>query len=116
MSIKAELQEDEQIILSNNSVRTKGLPFLIGRHGELFISNKRLVFKASILNGFGKDIPVEQLKNVEKCFTWHRLIVPFPLPDGIRILYGKNKKFSLRVKERDKWISAIKNVASVNIQ
>ena len=99
-SVKPGLLEDEKIKIESPASFLKGFE-KVG--GKLFLTNKRLIFKAHILNIHRKQINFEfgQISEVEK-----RKISNAP-DNGIRVTMASGENFDFVVQDRDKWLEKL---------
>ncbi|MEF9984096.1 MAG: GRAM domain-containing protein [Oscillospiraceae bacterium] len=86
------------------------------RSGQLYITNKRIVFEGNGMN-MGKEYASVDLSDVlsytnSLTVTLFRLFIP--IPNAIKIVSKKGDNFKFRVYNREKWLKTIATIIAEN--
>ncbi|MTI66299.1 MAG: hypothetical protein FH753_06830 [Firmicutes bacterium] len=106
-----KMLDGEKVIKEGKANRSN---FINAQGGKLYLTNKRLVFV-----GHGKNIgegtiavELNEILTYGKAFTFS-IFLPIPIPNAMKVVTQKGKKYKFTVYGRKKWIKEINNKINV---
>ncbi|MDD5005059.1 MAG: hypothetical protein PHS93_00965 [Candidatus Omnitrophica bacterium] len=103
--------EGEAIVKEGKANKTN---FFISQGGDLYLTNKRLVFIGHGVNIATSTLAVSlsEVLIIRKAFTWTILALLLPIPNAFKITLNNGKVYKFTVFKREDWISVIENAVS----
>jgi len=103
--MKTELKQNEQVIKQGSANLQKGIE-TVG--GKLYLTNKRLVFEAHMINvqGGTTEIELPDILSSEKCWTKFLGFIPL-MPNSLAVHTKAGKEHRFVLSGRGAWATAI---------